>query len=417
MSEETDEAPAAPANPAGAAPPATRAPARSHRATRGGTEETDSRGEVAQPAQVLETAPATTGDSVLTAAIRLPRGLTVLLAAAAAVIVGAGIKSFNGFVAPVLLALVLTVAVGPVRSWALRHRWPSWAATTLAIVAAYLIVLFLVVSVAVSIVKLATTLPTYADRADTIVSELQQRLSDAGLSKSATSDSLKQLDLGKVVSLLTSVLSSVLGVLTGLFFLVTVLLFLIADASGAGRRAALLRRNNPEVEKSLERFVYATKQYLIVSTVFGGIVAIFDTVALWLMGVPLPALWGLLAFVTNFIPNIGFVIGVIPPALLALLDGGWEKAVLVVVVYSVLNVVIQTFIQPRYVGDAVGLSTSATFLSLGIWTFVLGPLGALLAVPATLLVRAILVDPDPRATWANAFIASTPPAEVLEESA
>ena len=347
----------------------------------------------------------------------LPRGLTVLLAAAAAVVVGAGIKAANGFVAPVLLALVLTIAVGPVRRWALRHRWPSWAATALALVAAYLIVLFLVVSVAVSIVQLAATVPDYAPRASDLVGQLQQRLTDAGLSQTSTTDALKQLDLGKVASVLTSLLSSLLSILSGLFFLVTVLFFLVADAAGAGPRAALLRRNNPGVERSLARFVSATESYLLVSTVFGGIVAVFDTLALWWMGVPLPMLWGLLAFVTNFIPNIGFVVGVVPPALLALLDSGWQKALLVVVVYSVLNVVIQTFIQPRYVGDAVGLSTSATFLSLGIWTFVLGPLGALLAVPATLLVRAILVDPDPRASWANAFIASTPPPDEVPGSA
>ena len=125
---------------------------------------------------------------------------------------------------------------------------------------------------------------------------------------------------------------------------------------------------------------------------------------------PLPLLWGLLAFVTNFIPNIGFVIGLIPPAILALLDGGWQSMLAVVAVYCVLNVTIQTFIQPRYVGDAVGLSPTVTFLSLTLWTFVLGSLGALLAVPMTLLARAILVDADPSAGWARAFIGSTPAA-------
>jgi len=340
---------------------------------------------------------------------RLPRGLTVLLGAAGAFVVASGLRAANDFVAPVLLALVLTIAVGPVRRWALRHRWPSWAATILSLVAAYLIVLFLVVSVAVAIVQLAATVPTYTPRAQELVTELQQRLTDAGLSQGSTTDALTQLDLGKLASVLKSLLSSLLGILSGLFFLVTVLFFLVADAAGAGRRAALLRRTNPAIEQSLGHYVRAIEQYLIVTTLFGGIVAVFDTIALWWIGVPLPLLWGLLAFVTNFIPNIGFVIGVVPPALLALLDSGWEEMVLVVVVYSVLNVTIQTFIQPHFVGDAVGLSTSTTFLSLGVWTFVLGPLGALLAVPATLLVRAILVDPDPAAGWAYAFIGSTPP--------
>jgi predicted PurR-regulated permease PerM len=98
--------------------------------------------------------------------------------------------------------------------------------------------------------------------------------------------------------------------------------------------------------------------------------------ALYWLDVPLPWLWGLLAFITNYIPNIGFVLGLIPPALLALLGGGVRQAVLVIVAYSVINPVIQSLIQPKVVGDTVGLSITLTFLSLVFWTFVIGPLGA-----------------------------------------
>ena len=135
------------------------------------------------------------------------------------------------------------------------------------------------------------------------------------------------------------------------------------------------------------------------TALFGAIVGALDAGALWLIGVPLPLAWGFFSFITNFIPNIGFVIGIIPPALIALLDSGWEQMVLVIVVYSVLNVTIQTFIQPRFVGNSVGLSAEITFMSLVVWTFLLGALGALLAVPMTLLVRAFFLDSDPRAAW------------------
>ena len=81
---------------------------------------------------------------------------------------------------------------------------------------------------------------------------------------------------------------------------------------------------------------------------------------------------GLLSFITNYIPNIGFVLGLIPPALLALLQGGVRQAVLVIVAYSVINVMIQSLLQPKFVGDAVGLSVTLTFLSLVFWTRVSG---------------------------------------------
>jgi len=140
------------------------------------------------------------------------------------------------------------------------------------------------------------------------------------------------------------------------------------------------------------------------TALFGAIVGVLDSAALWLIGVPLPLVWGFFSFITNFIPNIGFVIGIIPPALLALLDSGWQEMVLAILAYSVLNVTIQTFIQPRIVGNSVGLSGEITFMSLVVWTFLLGALGALLAVPMTLLLRAIFIDADSRASWVAPLI-------------
>ena len=108
------------------------------------------------------------------------------------------------------------------------------------------------------------------------------------------------------------------------------------------------------------------------------------------------ALWALLSFITNYVPNIGFVLGLAPPALRGLLAGGWGEFIAVVVVYSVLNFVIQTLIQPRFVGDSVGLSVTVTFVALLFWGWVLGALGAL------------LVDVDPRGHWLDALLREEP---------
>jgi predicted PurR-regulated permease PerM len=104
--------------------------------------------------------------------------------------------------------------------------------------------------------------------------------------------------------------------------------------------------------------------------------------------------WAILAFVTNFIPNIGFVVGVIPPAVLALVIGGWPLALAVILAYSAINVVLQVLVQPKFVSDAVALSLTLTFFSVVFWTLVIGPLGAILCIPLTLLVRALLLEPD-----------------------
>ena len=132
-------------------------------------------------------------------------------------------------------------------------------------------------------------------------------------------------------------------------------------------------------------------------------------------GVPLAGVWALFSFLTNYIPNIGFIIGVIPPALLALFGDGWVAALAVIIAYSVLNFVIQSIIQPKFAGDAVGLTPTMSFVSLLLWGWVFGALGTLIALPCSLLVKATLIDHDPGARWANALISSRP-TEGLEDN-
>ena len=157
-------------------------------------------------------------------------------------------------------------------------------------------------------------------------------------------------------------------------------------------RLSVIRETRPHIAEGLVNFGSRVRKYWIVTTVFGFIVAVLDVIGLLIIGVPLAVTWGVLAFVTNYIPNVGFIIGVIPPALIALLDGGIGSAIAVVAVYTVINIVVQTIIQPRFTGDAVGISATVAFASLIIWAYVLGTLGALLAIPATLFLKSMLLD-------------------------
>ncbi len=113
--------------------------------------------------------------------------------------------------------------------------------------------------------------------------------------------------------------------------------------------------------------------------------------------------WAILSFVTNFVPNIGFVLGLIPPAVLALVVGGWPLMLAVIALYCVANVVLQVLVQPKFVSDAVDLSLTLSFFSVIFWTFIIGPLGAILSIPLTLLVRALVLDGDPGTRWLRWF--------------
>jgi AI-2 transport protein TqsA len=337
-----------------------------------------------------------------------PFALTLLFVVAAVTIALAGIRSIADLVGPVFLALVITVTLHPIRRWLERGRLPQWAASLLMLLAAYLLLFLLTLALVVSVAQLATLIPEYADQMKETVANAGNTLKDLGVKQSQIDAVADASDPGKVVDLAVSLLSSVLGVLSNLFFLFTVLLFMAFDTDSTRQGLSALGDRFPGPVDALASFARGARSYMAVSATFGLVVAVIDGVVLHFMGVPGAFVWAVLAFVTNFIPNIGFVIGVIPPALIALLEGGPDLMVAVIIVYSVINFVIQSVIQPRVVGDAVGLSAILTFLSLVFWTWVVGPLGALLAVPLSLFVRALLVEADPRTRWALPLISGTP---------
>ncbi|WP_461417343.1 AI-2E family transporter [Gordonia sp. GN26] len=337
----------------------------------------------------------------------LPRGTIVLLTIAGLVVAVAGIKAVASFAAPTFLALMLTVAVQPVPRWLRTKGFPGWAAFLTTVLLVYGILIGLFASLVFSVARLASILPDYDDKFDAIITNFQDFLTSHGVSQDKVHDMISHVDTSKVVNVVTELLSSTLSVASALVLVLALLLFMAADSVGFDDRMNHLRGMRPDIASAFGSFAQGTRSYLWVSTVFGLIVAVFDSIALALLSIPLPVLWGLLSFITNYIPNIGFVIGLVPPALLALLDGGVTTMLIVIAVYSVINVVIQSVIQPKFVGDAVGLSTTLTFLSLIFWAWAIGPLGAILAVPLTLLAKALLIDIDPATRWADVLLSSS----------
>jgi len=334
----------------------------------------------------------------------LPRALVILIGAAAAVVVVAGIQATAWLIGPAFMALIVVIAVAPVQGWLMRHGWPGWATTLVVVLLVYAILLGLALGIIFSLARLGTELPQYASKADGLVNSATTKLAELGVGSEQIKQAASSLNLGKLAGVIGALLSSVAGLASNFVFLLALLLFLSVETGGAGDRIASIAADRPRIAEALGHFAWGTRQYLLVTTVFGLIVAVLDSIALALLGIPLAITWGLLSFITNYIPNIGFILGVIPPALLGLLTGGPKLMVIVIVVYCVLNTVIQSVIQPRFIGDAVGLSVTVTFVVLFFWSWLLGPLGAILAIPLTLLAKALLVDIDPQARWADALL-------------
>ncbi|WP_312167603.1 AI-2E family transporter [Microbacterium sp.] len=209
----------------------------------------------------------------------------------------------------------------------------------------------------------------------------------------------RSFDLTAVLIAAREVGGSLISIAVALFFVCAYVVVVAAD-TGRWRHAEQLL--GPSAARQIGRIGNlnsSIRRYYVVNSVFGGIVAVIDGLALWALGVPAPVVWAVLAFVTNFIPTVGFIVGLVPPALLALATGGWPLFIAVIAIYSLVNVTLQVLIQPKFVSDAVGLSLTLSFFSVFFWAFVLGPIGTILAIPLTLVARAMLLEGKPQTAW------------------
>jgi AI-2 transport protein TqsA len=339
----------------------------------------------------------------------LPRGLIILLGVAAALVVALGMRQFSNILGPVFMALVLSIAVHPVHRLAARYHLPAWLGMILSLIAVYAIVFGLFAILVIAGIQFASLLQSYGPQFQAFLQQASQALQSVGISQEKLQDFVNELSPSRLVGVASSLLGGLAGVLSDIFFLIVLLFFTVVDAGDFASKLARAPVHGRRLAQVFDRFARGTRQYLGVATVFGAIVAFCDLIALWILDIRYAWLWALLAFITNYIPNIGFVIGLVPPTIIALLDKDVLTAIIVVVVYCVLNFVIQTIIQPRVVGVTVGLSATLSFLSLIVWATILGASGAFLAIPLSLLIKALLVDVDPEQTWVSPLLSSEKP--------
>lgn len=346
----------------------------------------------------------------------LARPTRVLLTLAAAGVAAGAIWAGRDVLAPVLLAAVLVIVVHPVRRPFDRRGNPSWVGTTVVIALAFAILIGLAVIVVLALGQFARVLADYSDDLESSSAAVVDFFGGLGFDPHTAGSVASTLQPSAILHAAFAIGSTLLALGGALFFVFAYVLYLAIDGARFREFPASLSAAMSMRVEAFRAFAGGTSRYFAVNTVFGAIVAVVDGLVLWGLGVPAPFVWAVLAFVTNYIPNVGFVIGVIPPFVLALAVGGWGLGLLVLGLYCLVNVVIQVLIQPRFVAHTVRLSVTLTFFSVVLWTVLLGPVGAILAVPMSLLVRFLLIgdDPDARlARWLTGErepVSPTPPA-------
>lgn len=327
------------------------------------------------------------------------RAAFVLLALGGAALTAFGIAAISSLVASVFFGLVLTICVYPVRRWLEARGVPRGLATIAILVAVVALLGAFVTVLIISVGQFLTLLPQYTPQLEGWLAAVAAWLEGFGIGADQVAAILSSFQPTELIAWLGGIAGSAAGLLSWAVVLLTVLILMAADSAYASTITAGIAARRPAVGAALVRFGSGVRRYMVVTTGLGLAQGLVNWAALAVMGIPGAALWGLLSFLCSFIPNIGYFIALVPPIVFGALTGGWPVVIAVIVVYGVFNAVIQSIVQPKVVGSAVSLSQTITFVSVLFWAVVLGPMGAILAVPLTLLVRMILVDSDPRTAW------------------
>jgi len=312
-----------------------------------------------------------------------------LVSAAAFVVVVAGMKAAASLINPFLLALFIATICAPPLAWMHRRRVPDTLAVVLIVLAILAAMLFLSLFVGNSLNTFTQNLPGYQDRLTGKLSEGVAFLNRFGVELSGDTVS-EYFNPGSAFRIARNLLSGFSGVLANGFMILLTVTFILLEASGF---PAKLKAAFDQPETTMARFQSITdsvNRYLGIKTIFSLITAAAVFALLTVTKVDHAGLWALTAFLLNFVPNIGSILAAIPAVILALVQLGLGAAMLVGGGYLVINILIGSILEPRFMGQGLGLSTLVVFLSLVFWGWILGPVGMLLSVPLTMILKIVL---------------------------
>ena len=323
----------------------------------------------------------------------IPASLKFLLVAASVVVIIAGLKASSAILLPILVAIFLAVICTPPVAWLQRRGLPDW----LSVLVVFFVVL--VIFVGLSLV-VTSSISSFQSRLGDYETQVEKPFNDivtwlAGHDINISPDLIKeQFDASHLTNLLSNGLSAVALVLSNTVLVMLTVVFVLSEAAVMPKKLRSIV-GDPDADVSWASNVLGDlRVYLAVKTQCSLIVAVSTTIFLWAIGVDYPVLWGLLAFLLNFIPTLGSIIAAIPPIVLTLILFGFGWGIVVAAWYLAINMAIGNFMEPRMMGRRLGLSTLVVFLSMVFWGWVWGPVGMVLSVPLTMVVKILLEHTD-----------------------
>ena len=315
-----------------------------------------------------------------------------MISFASFVIIIAGLKIASSLIIPFLLALFFAIICLPLFHFLIRKRIPPW----LSLIAIFILIIFIIgvigVLIGSSFQGFSENLPAYQAKLGRVVNASFAQLKAWGVTL-PEKKLLKIFDPGTIMNYVSASLKSFGNVMSNGFLIFLLVVFILIEAAAFSKKLSFIAKN-AATTSYFETFFRNVTRYIALKTIISFLTGVFVSIMLGVLGVDFALLWGVAAFLLNYIPNIGSLIAAIPPILLALIQFGVGKTIIVAAGYLVVNVVVGSVIEPKVMGKGLGLSTLIVFISLVFWGWVFGPVGMFLSVPLSMVVKIALASQE-----------------------
>ncbi len=331
--------------------------------------------------------------------------LRIALGLASFVIIVAGMKAAATLIVPFLLSGFVAILCAPAINSLKSRGLPMWLALTIVVILIGLAGAVFISILGGSIHKFTVQLPDYQARLQGDISKLSVWLNERGIDwldeevSQYINPSIALNFVGKVVNSLGNLLAN------GFLIFLTVM-FLLFEGVALKYKMQIISGNSDDAQShQITAFLESVNKYMAIKSMTSLVTGVLIFLWLWVLGIEYAILWGLMAFLLNFIPNIGSIIAAVPAVLLALVTAGPLVALWVIAGYLLVNVLIGNIIEPKFLGDRLGLSTLVVFLSLVFWGWILGTTGMFLSVPLTMVIK-LGLDSRPETKWIAVLLGS-----------
>jgi predicted PurR-regulated permease PerM len=339
----------------------------------------------------------------------------VLISIAAAGLALMFMREGAELITSLFMAWIIVLVASPLLHWLVNKGAPVWLSFVLTLVAILAVFVAFSLVLVVAVDRFIEEIPQYAGEIETSIAEFQEQLSALGVIRPESDSIFSYINPEQLLSALGSFISGLFGTLSNLLLLGLLIIFLLLDAFNAPEKLAEeIKAGNTYLQRYFH-LSESLRKYIIITTIVGLTTGVLDIIWFILLGVSFPVLWGILAFLMSYIPTLGFWIAAIPPSLLALLESGPLTAALVFLGIVLINGFAENVVKPKYMGEGLNLSPFMVIFSVIFWAAVLGPLGAILGLPMTLMFKEIVLEADDQNRWIARLMSSKESKEEPEE--